>query len=173
MTLRTWRLALVVLVVVVAAAIAATSATMPAAVNSNAAREGSSVAMQSRQSYEILMLVIGVFVPLLAWAGSGLLPRVAPFFIRIPKRTYWLAPERRAAAFDWLEVHSIVTAAGVAVFVLGLHLVNVQANRAQPPRFDPWSLRLFAAAWVAFILASAIAFHLHFSRVPKDTQEAR
>ena len=173
MTLRAYRVTLLIVVAFTAAIVVTTSASLPGAVVANAARAGVAVATQSRESYRFMMLILTVFVPLLAWAGSGLLPRVAGFFIRIPNRQYWLAPERRVPALDWLERHSIVTGGGVALFALALHLVNLQGNLLTPARFEAGVLRVLGVSWVAFVVASAIALQVHFRRVPKGPQEGR
>lgn len=173
MTLRAYRIALAILIAFVAASIFASSGSLPEAVRTTASRPETAVATQSRESFRHAMLLMAGLVPVVGWVVSGLLPRVAPFFIRIPNRDYWLATGRRNETLDWLERHAIVTVGGVALFLLALHFLTLRANLLDPPRSEPWTVSTLGTCMIAFGFATSIVFQIHFRRVPKLPQGER
>jgi hypothetical protein len=80
-----------------------------------------------------------------------------PSMINLPRRDYWLASERREETFGFVFCAGIWFACSEVLFMLGLHLLIVNANAVSPPHLGPgvWLLGvLFLASvgtWV-FIL---------------------
>ena len=94
----------------------------------------------------------------LAFGGSALLLGV--FYcvrflpgasINLPRREYWLAPERREETFQSLFRAGIWLASFEALFVLGVHLLVVAANSSEPARLSSgvWLLGGFFLAIIA------------------------
>ena len=172
MNLARARALLAVLIATVATVIAATSASLPATVGANFTRGGRVISFQPRETYRTMMLLFALLAPVATYALAGWVPRLVSGLLHIPNRDVWLAPERRAATLDWIERHAAVTAAVVALFILALHLITSRANRLQPPRFEAWAWGSISAAWILFVIASAVAYQLRFRRRPETAAPA-
>jgi uncharacterized membrane protein len=128
-------------------AIALTSDRLPERVASHFGPDGSANGFMARHIYLALMLAIGVGAPVLMSLMAGAFVHSFARFINIPNRAHWLAPARREATVAYLATHAAWLAAGLAVFVLAVHLLVIRANRLNPPRLDT---REMIALLVAF-----------------------
>jgi len=118
----------------------------------------------SRFSHLLFMLVFGFAFPFLVVAALYVVRFLPSTFINIPRRDYWLAPERRADTFAWLFRHSLWFACIGVSFITGIHYLIVRAN-AQPPAQLPTPLLLtLAGAFLAALATWAIAMIQHFRR---------
>jgi hypothetical protein len=172
MNLARSRALLAILVAAVATVIAATSASLPDTVGANFARGGRVISLQPRETYRTMMILFALLAPVVTYLLAGWMPRLVAGRLHIPNRELWLVPERRAATFDWIEGHAAVTAGVVAMFVLALHLITVRANRIQPPRFESWTWGTVFAAWILFVIGSAVSFQMRFRRPPAAASPA-
>ena len=87
--------------------------------------------------------------------------------LSLPNRDYWLAPERKAATFQYLAGTGAVYGWLVLAFLCVVHWQVVQANALQPPRLAEGS---FFVAFGLFILGTFTwlgAFLAHFYRRPR------
>lgn len=78
-------------------------------------------------------ILIGIGVPALA-------RRLPPSMVNVPHRDYWLAPERREASLDRLDVFMGVFGCGLAVFFLGVLALVAHANIAGQGRMEAWGM---------------------------------
>jgi hypothetical protein len=90
------------------------------------------------------------------FAVAGLFRFTPVRIINVPNKGYWLAPERREAAFaflrDWLRWVVVLTLA----FLSAVHGAALRANLTTPPHLAPiwnWLVVPFAIAVVAMIMA--------------------
>lgn len=105
--------------------------------------------------------------------GPMLLRRVPHALINLPHKQYWLAPERKEAAFDYLA--STIEWMGAATFVF-LVLVNelvFAANAKVRPQLSEAPLIVGLVIILSVSIGSGVAMYLHFSRIPKDAKVAR
>lgn len=82
--------------------------------------------------------------------------------ISLPRRDYWLAPERREETFSFVFRAGIWLASFEALFLLGIHLLLVAANASSPPQLSPgvWVLGvLFLATVVGWVFVLFQRFH--------------
>ncbi len=106
----------------------------------------------SRQGYFILVAGLPLFLGGLFWliARQGVhFPRA----INIPRRDYWLAPERRARTSDLLLCWLLWLGTLLTGLIGGTHELTVQANQVQPPQLATGGL---LALLVSFSLALLI-----------------
>jgi len=133
-----------------------TTASLPDRVASHFGAEGLANGYMTRKGYRWFMLFFTVGFPLLIVLAIAGLPRLIPQYTNIPNRDYWLAPERRAQAFDFLTTHALWFGCLLVLFICSVHWRVVQANDQQPPQLanGPFlmSLGLFLAALVVWII---------------------
>ena len=118
----------------------------------------------SRNTHLAFIAGFGLAVPLVV-AGAGLLPRFLPArSFNIPHRDYWLAPERKAETVSYLFRHSLWLACGILVFIAGVHLLVVHANRQQPVHLPPVPILAWAGCLIVGLALWAIIMLRHFKR---------
>ena len=155
-----------------AAFVVSTTAALPERVASHFGTGGHADGYMTRDGYRWFMLFFTAgFPPLIVLAIAGL-PRLIPQYTNIPNREYWLAPERRAQAFDFLTTHALWFGILLVLFMCAVHWLVVQANAQHPPRLanGPFlmSLGLFLAALAVWIVTLTRQFctPLRGSRFP-------
>jgi len=88
----------------------------------------------NRTTHLLLMTLLGIVLPGTI-IGCTALTRFLPIsLINLPHRDYWLAPERREQTVADLYRSSFWMAALCLLFLTGIHLTVVAANRQQPVR---------------------------------------
>jgi hypothetical protein len=131
-----------------------TTASLPDRVASHFGAEGLANGYMTREGYRWFMLFFTVGFPALMVLGIGGLPRLIPQYTNLPNRDYWLAPERRAQAFDFLTIHALWFGCLLLLFICSVHWLVVQANTQHPPQLanGPFlmSLGLFLGALVVW-----------------------
>jgi hypothetical protein len=101
----------------------------------------------------------------LAWSLHFLPTRL----INLPRRNYWLAPERRAEASAWLCGAMLWFSCLMLGFLAGIHYLTIVANRSNPAHLP---MALFAMVVAGFVIATAswaIILIRHFSKVPDQS----
>jgi hypothetical protein len=114
----------------------------------------------TRSAHLTLMTLIGLALPLgmlaIFW-GVRYLPAS---IINLPHREYWLAPPRRSGAMETVFLFGLWFAVLQSLLFLGVHVLVIQANLAQP-------VQLSSLAWlllVAFLLAVVVWLSLLWRR---------
>ena len=137
---------LVALFAAAAAILYATSDALPTQVASHFDAAGHANGYMPRSSYLLFMSLVTFGVPLLIVEATIVLPRFVPRLVRIPARDYWLAQERRAETLASIAISGVLTACLLTGFMIGVHLLVVEANTRSPPKIDSELL------WVLIIL---------------------
>jgi uncharacterized membrane protein len=134
-----------------------TTTALPDRVASHFGAEGLANGYMTRAGYRWFMLFFTVGFPAFVVLTIGWLPRLIPQYTNIPNRDYWLAPERRAQAFDFLTAHALWFGCLLVLFICSIHWRVVQANTQQPPQLanGPFflSLGLFLAALAVWVVS--------------------
>jgi hypothetical protein len=78
--------------------------------------------------------VFGFGWPLLVVAICWSIRWLPPALINLPRKDYWLAPERREETFAWFGGHAWWFASLSIGFAFGIHCLMLKANHASPPR---------------------------------------
>jgi serine/threonine-protein kinase len=149
----------------------ATSLDLPDPVASHFNGAGRPDGWMSRARYLLFISLFGFCFPLVIAASTSITRLLPDRFINIPHRSHWLAPERRAATFDFLTRHSFAFGHVAIGFVGGVHWTVARANQHHPPRLEG-----FLLLPIVLLFLAATAFYIyrlvnHF-RFPDDGNEA-
>lgn len=151
--MRRFALPLLVTVMIASTAfIAATASQLPQQVASHFVASGVNGWM-ARHEYVLWMLVLSTVVPLALVALVAILPRVAPRFINLPHRSYWLSDAQRDQTLASLFAFACWQACLLTAFAAGLHGIVLEANATSPPELPAG---LFVALLTVFLGSMAV-----------------
>jgi len=138
---------------------------LPAKVASHFDGRGDANGWMARAEYLRMLAAIGVILPLFL-LGTGLAVRVLPSSsINVPRREYWLAPERRAETTRYLARHMAWLTCFVTAFLMALNWLTVEANRQAPQRLSN-VIWVFLAVFLGAVIAWLGVLFVHFLKVP-------
>ena len=119
----------------------------------------------SRESHLMLMALVGLGMPLFL-VGVFYSIRFFPVnLVNLPHRDYWLAAERRAATCAELLAFGVWFAVFETLFFLGVHILVVQANQAQPARLSS-AVWMLLAGFLVLLVGWLAALFRRFHRPP-------
>lgn len=120
----------------------ATYARLPERVAAHFGANGVANGWMTRDGYFWFMIGIVTLVSLTMLAAFGSIWFLPNSMINIPRRDYWLAPERRAETARALTRFGLLIVGLNSLFFLAIHLLVVSANESQPVRLsnDVWWL---------------------------------
>ncbi|MBA4107643.1 MAG: hypothetical protein C0485_18065 [Pirellula sp.] len=133
---------------------AATYSRLPERMASHFDASGVANGWMSRDGYVWLMVGVVTFVTLTMLAAFGSVRFLPKSLINIPRRDYWLAPERRDETARSLMRFGLLMVGFESLFFLAIHLMVVAANESQPVRLSNdvwWLLVAFLATTGAFL----------------------
>ena len=138
------------------------SGQLPSQVATHFRANGHPNGWMSRSSHMILMALLGLVLPLLIVAiMNG--ARFFPSALNIPRKQFWLAPERRQETFRYLSRQALWFACVMVAFILGLQVTLVQANAQTPAQLSmPLHFTLaggFLAALAVWIILTVRRFY--------------
>ena len=149
-------------VAAVATYVALSGRSLPAYVASHFAGDGTVNGYMPRSAYVGFMLVVSISLPLVIFASARILPYVPASLLNLPHREYWLAPERRAQTYAFLQDHTARFATILSIFLGFVHWRVVAANALRPAMLEPIAfiggLGLFLVALVVWIALLAAHF---------------
>jgi serine/threonine protein kinase len=115
-------------------------------------------------------------LPLLMAAFFWLVSRAAirfPGLVNIPRRDYWLAPERRAETsallFRWL----LWLACGMTAFFGAFHALVIQANQLNPPRLPSGPLLVLVIAFLLALMIWIVTLIMRLAEAGHHTETKR
>lgn len=94
-----------------------------------------------------------------------LLERLPDKLINLPRKDYWLAPERRAETVAYMRREFLWPGCATLIFVIGVFHLAIEANLAATPRLSRWAAWLIVG-YVAFMLLWAGRLLFHFWKKP-------
>ena len=127
---------------------AATYARLPERMASHFDANGVANGWMSRDGYVWFMVGVVTFGSLTMVAALGLIRYLPNAVVNIPRRDYWLAPERRDETASTLMRFGLWMAGLNSLFFLAIHLLVVAANKSQPATLSNgvwWLLAAFLA----------------------------
>jgi len=160
------RLLFVLVLIVAPIVVYATSAGLPERVATHFGPGGVANGWMHHETYLALMLAMTTLLPLFVVAMTGFFPRIAVSQIKIANREHWLAPSRRAETLAWLTSHASWLGIVLSLFLVGMHVLLVQANAVRPARLDEPMFFMLLAAFVALLFAWIVTMTLRFRRAP-------
>jgi len=117
----------------------------------------------SRGDYLLVFGSLGLGVAILIVGLCFALRFVPKWTINIPRRDYWLAPERRTQTFDYLLNWALWFGCLLLAFLTAVHHLVVEANR-QIPVVLPSSIGLISLIFVGGVLTWAGFLLVHFGK---------
>ncbi len=156
------RLLFVLVLVVVAVVIAATGGLLPPEVASHFGTNGLANGWMPRAGYLALVVALAVALPLLVACTSGLVPRMTRVARLVRHPEWWMAPERREATEAFLANHACALGMLLSLFVLGVHLLALQANTARPAVLPLGPFYALLGAFLALVAAWIATLMLRF-----------
>ena len=142
-----------------------TTTSLPDRVASHFGAGGHANGYMTREGYRWFMLFFTVGFPALLVLVIGGLPRLIPQYTNIPNREYWLAPERRTQAFDFLTIHALWFGCLLVLFLCSVHWLVVRANTQHPPQLANGPFLLALGVFLAAMVVWTIGLYRQF-RVP-------
>ncbi|HLX95582.1 MAG TPA: DUF1648 domain-containing protein [Verrucomicrobiae bacterium] len=109
--------------------------------------------------FETLTVVPVIFVALamvMRWFPAGV--------FNLPRRDYWLAPERRAQTVGIISRQLIWMGCLVVLFLAGVYYLTIQANRATPARLPVNLFLPLLGAFLAGTTTWSIVFIRRFTK---------
>jgi uncharacterized membrane protein len=161
------RFALCVLVASVLAAawyIDATVGMLPERVATHFGGGGRPNGWMTRDGYRVFMLWFVTLLPLFMALMAGGMPRLFPNATNIPDRHYWMAPQRRDQALRFLAAHACWLGCLMVVFVLGTHVLLLQANRSTPVRLPEQPFFMLLGGFALALLVWIVVLRRRFRR---------
>ncbi len=147
--------------------LATTASQLPPRVASHFDLEGRPNDWMSRASYLALFgclpLLFGGVAVLISWMTRRLPAR----FINIPRRDFWLTPERRPAVAAFLRRRIFWLAVLMTAFLTGLHLLTVHANQSVPVHLSLDGLLALVMAFLLALLVWTICLLMRLAEVDK------
>ena len=103
------------------------------------------------------VLALNVAMPMviaaLFWFVPHLLRRLPDDRINLPRKEYWLAPERRAATLDWMVRHVLWFGAATLAFLIAVFGLVLRANLVNPPRLSVTAFWILLGGYLALMVA--------------------
>jgi len=144
-----------------------TSGQVPARVATHFNIHGQPNGWMSRSSLLRFMSLVGSLLPLVI-IGAVNLGRLFPSALNMPRKKFWLAPERRHETFRYLSRQGLWFACIIVLFMIGLQFTLVQANAQSPVQLSMPLHFVFAGTFLAAIALWIMVIIRHFLRVPAD-----
>src|SRR5262245_24399392 len=152
------------LVVAFVGLLAATSTDLPTRVASHFDGGGRPNGWMSRSSYLIFTAAFGIGLPAIIVLGFRILRHLPADLINIPRRDYWLAPERRLATVTGLFHRSLWLACLLVAMMLGVHLLVVHANSQVPIRLSTPMILGLTGFFLVGMATWMLSLFRHFRR---------
>lgn len=135
---------------------------LPEKVASHFDMEGNPNGWSSRGS--LLGVYLGAFalLTLLFLGTSSFLRKLPDFLVNLPRKDYWLSPERREATHDFIARQLVWMGLGTQVFFAVLFQLTFQANLSGENRLASVPFWILTVGFLAFIAAWTVRFLLRF-----------
>jgi hypothetical protein len=159
------RLFLALTIVLVPAVVYATTAGLPPRIATHFGNGGVANGFMSHDGYLLFMLCFTTLLPLAVVGLVGFVPGIAASSIKGPARDFWLAHDRRHQSLAWIGNHACWLGVLLSLFLLGMHLLTVQANELVPPRLSEASFFPLLGAFVAGMGLWVAVLVMHFRSV--------
>lgn len=119
----------------------------------------------ARGTHTALHVATVLFVAALFQGLVMLNARLPKEYINIPRRDFWLAPERAAATHAWLADMLLALGCALVVFFMAVFRLIHRANLEPDPQLD-LAIWGYAAALLVVVGAVLVSIVTRFSRAP-------
>ena len=137
---------------------------LPEVIASHFNFEGSANGWQSKRALfgiysGVLILLVSIF--------SGLqlfLDRIPDSLINLPRKEYWLAPERRAETFSFINAQMLVYGNATLGFIFVVFQLAIQANLTPQKQLPPTTMLPLLGAYILLFLVWTVRFIRKFKK---------
>ena len=119
----------------------------------------------ARGTHTTLHVLTVVFVAALIQGIALFNARLPKEYVNIPRRDYWLAPERAATTHAWLANMIFILGCGLVAFFMAVFRLVYRANLAPDPQLD-LTIWYYTIALLAFMAVIIVAIVTRFGRAP-------
>ncbi|MBK7999410.1 MAG: DUF1648 domain-containing protein [Verrucomicrobia bacterium] len=168
--MRSARLPLIIFVLLYSAFVIfvlVTVGQLPDRVASHFDASGAANGWMSRDSHVRYMVTFGSFFPLAVPVVCYCVRFLPVGLVNIPRREYWLAPERKSETINYLFRHAVWFGCLSVCFVAGSHWLVVDANLHSPPQLSTRLLVAVAGGFIAGLAWWIVVLLRRFMRVPQ------
>jgi serine/threonine-protein kinase len=144
--------------------IVATYDSWPAEVATHFDLGGNPNGWMSRSANLVAFLALGFGLPIAMYGIFSLAGFFPARFVNLPRREYWLAPERRDATMRELRRQSLWLGCLSVLFVAGLYISTLEANLQKPAKLSSNSVLLVLGGFFAGLAIWVVLLLRRFSR---------
>ena len=116
----------------------------------------------SKETHTLLMLFVDAITFLPLYFSSAVIDRLPVRFISLPYKQYWLREENRPKAKQMLSNLMDEFGLSLFVFLFGVSLLAIDANRSLPVRLNEPLFLVLLAAFLLYTLIWTIRLVLRF-----------
>jgi uncharacterized membrane protein len=118
-----------------------------------------------RSSYMLFVSGMGS-LGILVFVALGFVMRFLPGnLVNIPRRDYWLTPERRAETMNYLCGQMLWFACLLCCLFIAVDISTIHANKLAPPHLPTAEFITIIGCFVAGTIVWSISFVSHFKRL--------
>jgi hypothetical protein len=118
----------------------------------------------NRSSYMLFVSGMGS-LGILVFVVIGFASRFMPDkWVSVPRREYWLAPERRGETMSYVFSQMLWFACLLCCFLMAVHISTIHANAFAQPHLPVGEFLSVVGCFVAGTIIWSIAFTSHFKR---------
>jgi serine/threonine protein kinase len=152
------------------AMVLATIDTLPARVATHFGFEGRADGWMSRSGYQLFELAFPLGIALILTGVSALVRFIPAQFVNLPRKDYWLVPERRALTAAMIRSRMTWLACLMTLFFGGLHMLTLEANRVQPPQLPMGGLLMIMMFFLISLMLWVILLLMRFAETGEGSR---
>ena len=141
---------------------------LPPRVASHFGAEGRANGWMSRPVYLVFTGALPALMALIFAGIARMIPSLSAKFICIPRKDYWLAPERREATALLIRNSLAWLLCLLTLFFAGLHALTVAANRIAPARLSMDGLLALVIAFLVSLMIWMASLLMRLAETDSD-----
>jgi uncharacterized membrane protein len=146
-----------------------TAQDLPERVATHFGFEGRADGWMSRSAYQIFEIAFPLVIGLIFTGITELIRFFPAKYVNLPRKDYWLVPERRALTVAMIRSRMTWLACLMTMFFGGLHLLTLEANGVQPAQLPMGGLLMVVMAFLLSLMIWVILLLMRFA----ETGESR
>jgi uncharacterized membrane protein len=139
---------------------------IPEILGSHFSRGGFVNGWETRTAFFVTELAMIILATVVSFGIPRIIAAVPVSLINLPRKEYWLAPERREDTLAYIRVWSAWFGCGLLAFLLFAMELVFRANLRTPPQFNNAAFVPALLAFVALDTTLVLRLILHFSKTP-------
>jgi len=156
-----------ILYLALAALLVRTAHLLPVRVASHFGVGGAADGWMSRSGYLAFTAAFPLVIGLVLAAVSAMVGTLPARYINIPRKDFWLIPERRALTVRIIRNRLAWLLSLMTLFFAGLHVLTVEANRSVPAQLPMGGLLLVVMAFLMALMIWVILLLMTFAETGK------